>query len=114
VYITDATPGATIIYTLDDTNPSPTNGVTCAPSATVGCFTLLGAATIKAVAEDASGNVSAVVTQTYTAPAASNPCVAWNPRPCTRAVTSLLIKPRSRALAQRSVSTAMVAGMWTT
>ncbi len=80
VYITDATPGATITYTLDGTNPSPTNGVTCAPSATVGCFTLLGAATIEAVAEDASGNVSAVVTQTYTAPAVSNPCVGWNPQ----------------------------------
>lgn len=80
VYITDAIPGATIIYTLDGTNPSPTNGATCPASATVGCFTLLGAATIKAVAEDASGSVSAVAAQDYAAPTASNACVGWNPK----------------------------------
>jgi hypothetical protein len=80
VYITDATSGATIIYTLDGSTPSPTNGNTCLPSSTVPCFTLLGAAAVKAIAEDSSGTLSAVATQTYTAQASSNSCAGWNPQ----------------------------------
>jgi len=80
VYITDATPSTTITYTLDGTTPSSSNGSTCTPSSTVPCFTLLGGATVKATAEDSSGNLSAVATQTYTAQASSNSCAGWNPQ----------------------------------
>ncbi len=78
VYLEDTTPGTTIIYTLDNTRPSLTNGSTCAPSSVVPCFTLLGGTTVKALAEDSSGNLSAVFAHTYTAPASSNACTGWN------------------------------------
>ncbi|MGC8549465.1 MAG: FN3 associated domain-containing protein [Acidobacteriaceae bacterium] len=80
IYVADATPGVSIIYTLDGSTPSSANGATCTPSSTVPCFTLLGGATIHAIAEDSSGNLSTVATQTYTAPASSNPCTGWNPQ----------------------------------
>lgn len=80
IYITDATPETSITYTLDGTIPSSSNGSTCTPSSTVPCFTLLGGATVKAIAEDSSGNLSAVATQTYTAQASSNSCAGWNPQ----------------------------------
>ena len=80
VYITDATSGTTITYTLDGSTPSATHGTTCAPSSTVPCFTLIGAAVVNAIAEDSSGNLSAVATQTYTAQASSNSCAGWNPQ----------------------------------
>ncbi|MGC9198373.1 MAG: FN3 associated domain-containing protein [Acidobacteriaceae bacterium] len=60
VYITDTESGSTIIYTLNGSTPSAINGSTCAASATTPCFTLLGGATINAVAQDSSGNISTV------------------------------------------------------
>lgn len=80
VYITDATSGTTITYTLDGSTPSATHGTTCAPSPTVSCFTLVGGAVVNAIAEDSGGNLSAVATQTYTALASSNSCGGWNPQ----------------------------------
>lgn len=80
VYITDATPNTTIMYTLDGSTPSATHGTTCAPSSTVPCFTLVGAAVVNAIAEDSSGDFSAVATQTYAAQASSNACAGWNPQ----------------------------------
>jgi hypothetical protein len=80
VYIADATSGTTITYTLDGSTPSATHGTTCAPSSTVPCFTLVGAAVVNAIAEDSSGDLSAVATQTYTAQASSNSCAGWNPQ----------------------------------
>lgn len=80
VYLMDTTPGTTIIYTLDGTRPSINNGSKCAPSSSVPCFTLLGGATVKALAEDSSGSLSSVFAHTYTAPASSNACTGWSPQ----------------------------------
>ena len=80
VYISDSTAGATIYYTLDGSNPSATNGASCEPSSTTPCFSLLGAATVKAVAISSSGGASSVVSQAYTAPSSSNECTGWNPQ----------------------------------
>ncbi len=81
VYITDTESGTTIIYTLNGSTPSAINGTTCTASATTPCFTLLGGATINAVAQDSSGSISTVTTQTYTANTASaNSCAGWNPQ----------------------------------
>ena len=71
IYITDATSGATVIYTTDGTTPSISNGSSCSPSATVACFTLSSAATVKAIAVESgyqsSGWVSTgVASRSYT------------------------------------------------
>ncbi|MFP5266630.1 MAG: Ig-like domain repeat protein [Acidobacteriota bacterium] len=80
VYITDSAAGTTIYYTLDGSNPSATNGASCEPSSTTPCFSLLGAATVKAVAISSSNGASSVTSQTYTAPSSSNDCTGWNPQ----------------------------------
>ncbi len=80
VYITDSATGTTVYYTLDGSNPSATNGASCEPSSTTPCFSLLGAATVKAVAISSSGSASSVVSQAYTAPSSSNECTGWNPQ----------------------------------
>ena len=80
IYFTDSTPGSTVIYTTDGTMPSISNGNACSPSATVACFTLSSAATVKAIAIEngyqSSGWVSTGVASssyTYTAVAPSAP-----------------------------------------
>jgi hypothetical protein len=80
IYITDSTSGSTVIYTTDGTTPSISNGNACTPSATVACFTLSSAATVKAIAVksgyESSGWVATGVASssyTYTAAAPSAP-----------------------------------------
>ena len=74
VSITDATSGASIIYTTDGSTPTPTHGATY-----TGSFTLTASATVQAIAKASGFSPSLIGSATYTISAGAAPTPTFSP-----------------------------------